>query len=76
MALGCEVDHGAGLVLGQEALHQSTVANVALHKNMAGVDQATVAVFYSDVRSAVIDQKLSLVSVADKRTPLHLGESS
>jgi hypothetical protein len=37
MALGRKVAHGAGLALGQQAFHQSAVASVALHKDMARV---------------------------------------
>ena len=37
MALGCEVEHGAGLVLRQQGAHQMRVADVALHKNMTRV---------------------------------------
>ena len=37
VALGREVDHGAGLVLGQQAADQGGIANVALHKDVAFV---------------------------------------
>jgi len=37
VAFGREVDHGAGLVLGQEAFDQSAVADVALHKHVPWV---------------------------------------
>jgi hypothetical protein len=37
MALSSEIDHGAGLVLGQQLLDQGAVANVALHKDVAWI---------------------------------------
>ena len=37
MALGCEVQHCAWLVLCQQLRHQAGVANVALHKHMTWV---------------------------------------
>ena len=37
MRLGRKIDHGAGLVLGQQAGHQRGVADVALHEDVAGV---------------------------------------
>ena len=37
MRLGCKVDHGTRLVLGQQGYHQCVVANVALGEGMAAV---------------------------------------
>ena len=35
MAFGSKVDHGAGLVLGQQSADQGGVANVAVHQLVA-----------------------------------------
>ncbi len=37
VAFGREVKHGAGLVFGQQAIHQHAVAQIALHKHMARI---------------------------------------
>ncbi len=37
MTLGCKVEHGTGLVLGQELGQQRRIANVALYKTVAWV---------------------------------------
>ena len=37
MAFGGKVQHGAGAVLGQQAIHQVAIAQVAMHKGVAGV---------------------------------------
>lgn len=37
MAFGGEVQHGAGVVLGQQGIHQGAVAQVALHEHMARI---------------------------------------
>jgi len=37
MAFGCEVDDGAGAVGGQQCIKHSTVTDVGLHKDVAGM---------------------------------------
>ena len=37
MAFGGKVQHGAGAVLGQQAVHQRAVAQVTLHKEVARI---------------------------------------
>ena len=65
MRFGREVDDGTGLVLGQQAFEQGGVANVALHKDVAGVALHAIEVVQVASVGELVEVDHGLVAVGN-----------